>query len=121
MNTILNKSLSERDLWCNRPGFRYRLHARSLPGKPDMVFPQLHKAILIHGCFWHLHDCPRCRVPSSNRRYWVAKLRRNAERDKQVRRALHRAGWQTLVVWECQTTPSRLKRLESRIARFLEK
>ena len=102
-------------------GFRYRLHVRALPGKPDMVFPRLHKAILIHGCFWHLHGCPRCRLPSSNRRYWVAKLHRNAERDKKVCRALRRAGWQTLVVWECQTMPRCRKRLEGRIARFLEK
>ena len=102
-------------------GFRYRLHVRALPGKPDMVFPRLQKVILIHGCFWHLHDCPRCRIPSSHRRYWVAKLSGNAERDKLVRRALRRAGWQTLVVWECQTMPTRLRRLKKRITRFLEK
>ncbi len=101
-------------------GFRYRLHVRSLPGKPDMVFPRLRKLILIHGCFWHLHKCPRCRIPSSNRRYWVAKLAGNAQRDKHVLRVLHCAGWRTLVVWECQTTPGHCKRLKKRIARFLE-
>ena len=58
-------------------GYRYRLHVRSLPGIPDMVFPRLRKVININGCFWHLHGCSRCRIPSSRRRYWVAKLQRN--------------------------------------------
>jgi DNA mismatch endonuclease (patch repair protein) len=103
----------------HRMGFRYRLHMRALPGAPDLVFPSLRKVINVHDCFWHLHGCPRCRVPSSRRRYWVAKLEGNAARDKKVRRALRRAGWRVLVVWECQTRPSDHARLEARIARFL--
>lgn len=101
-------------------GYRYRLHVQSLPGKPDLVFPRLRKVINVNGCFWHLHGCARCRIPSSRRRYWVAKLHRNAERDKQVWRALRQVGWQVLVVWECQTSSKTLARLRAKVARFLE-
>jgi len=100
-------------------GYRYRLHVRALPGTPDLVFPRLQKVIQVHGCFWHLHECARCRIPSSRRRYWVAKLQRNAQRDKTTCQALRRAGWQVLIVWECQTLPRKRKRLETRIAGFL--
>jgi DNA mismatch endonuclease (patch repair protein) len=100
-------------------GYRYRLHVRSLPGSPDLVLARHRKIILVNGCFWHLHCCPRCRIPASNRRYWLAKLERNAQRDAQTRRALRRAGWQVLVVWECQTVHNRRKRLLARVARFL--
>lgn len=100
-------------------GYRYRLHVRGLPGTPDMVFPRLRKIINVHGCLWHLHACPRCRVPSSNRRYWLGKLRRNAERDKQARRKLRHEGWQILTIWECQTTAKKLESLRRRIAKFL--
>jgi DNA mismatch endonuclease (patch repair protein) len=88
-----------------------------LPGRPDLVFPRLRKIIDVRGCFWHLHGCPRCRVPSSRRSYWLPKLQRNADRDKATVRKLRRAGWQVLVVWECQTAG--LEALERKIARFL--
>jgi DNA mismatch endonuclease (patch repair protein) len=101
-------------------GYRYRLHVRTLLGTPDMVFPRLRKVINVNGCFWHLHGCDRCRVPSSRRRYWVTKLERNAQRDKQMRKALRHAGWQVLVVWECQTLPCKIAGLQLRIARFLK-
>ncbi len=97
-------------------GYRYRLHVASLPGTPDLVFRRLRKVIIVNGCFWHLHGCPRCRVPSSRRVYWIGKLERNAARDKRVRRALARAGWKVLVIWECQI---RLPKLQDRIVRFL--
>jgi DNA mismatch endonuclease, patch repair protein len=100
-------------------GFRYRLHVRALPGAPGLVFPRLRKVINVHGCFWHLHGCPLCRVPASRRRYWAAKLQRNAARDELVGRALRRAGWRVLVVWECQTRREKLARLEARITKFL--
>jgi DNA mismatch endonuclease (patch repair protein) len=102
-------------------GYRYRLHVRSLPGNPDLVLVWHRKIILVHGCFCHLHKCARCRVPASNRRYWVAKLERNAQRDARVRRSLCRAGWRVLVVWECQTVASGLKKLRGRIKAFLDK
>ena len=100
-------------------GYRYRLHDKSLPGKPDLVFPRLRKVINVSGCFWHMHGCARCRVPSSHRRYWIAKMRRNAARDKRVRRSLRLAGWEVLVVWECQLSPPRLDRMRSKISSFL--
>ncbi|MBN2581333.1 MAG: DNA mismatch endonuclease Vsr [Pirellulales bacterium] len=99
-------------------GYRYRLHVRSLPGVPDMVFPRFRKIINVHGCFWHLHGCPRCRVPSARRRYWLSKLRRNAKRDAMVRRKLQREGWQVLTIWECQTTPKKLESLRKRLIAF---
>jgi DNA mismatch endonuclease, patch repair protein len=103
----------------HRLGYRFRLHVRDLPGTPDLVFPRLRKVICVSGCFWHMHNCGRCRIPASRRSYWIAKLERNAARDQRSRRALQRAGWKTLVVWECQTGPGSLERLQTRIERFL--
>jgi DNA mismatch endonuclease (patch repair protein) len=101
-------------------GYRYRLHVRALPGAPDLVFPRLQKMIFVSGCFWHMHHCGRCRIPVANRRYWIAKLERNAARDKRIRRALRRAGWQVLTVWECQTPVGKREQLQSRLIRFLD-
>jgi len=100
-------------------GFRYRLHVGSLPGSPDLVFPRLRKAIFVSGCFWHMHGCGRCRILTARRGYWLVKLERNAARDKRVQRALRRAGWGVLVVWECQTAAGSRERLRRRIGRFL--
>jgi DNA mismatch endonuclease (patch repair protein) len=101
-------------------GYRYRLHVKSLPGSPDLVFPRLRKIINVHGCFWHLHGCTRCRIPSSRRDYWLAKLQRNSLRDKRNARKLRRLGWRLLNVWECQVAPSRLERVRDKIVAFLE-
>jgi DNA mismatch endonuclease (patch repair protein) len=101
-------------------GFRYRLHVRSLPGSPDLVFPRLGKVIFVSGCFWHRHTCGRCRIPATRRRYWLAKFDRNEARDQRVQRALRRLGWGVMVVWECQTAPAKLDRLRSRLSRFLK-
>ena len=99
-------------------GFRYRLHAVSLPGKPDLVFPRLRRIIEVYGCFWHQHaHCADGRMPNSREEYWTPKLARNRERDKSNLRALRRLGWRVLVVWECETSnPVTLAR---RLARFL--
>ena len=84
-------------------GFRYRLHVKGLPGKPDLVFPKYCAAIFVHGCFWHGHDCARgARVPKSNRAYWTAKIARNKERDQKTVKALAHSGWRVYVVWECE-------------------
>jgi DNA mismatch endonuclease (patch repair protein) len=85
-----------------------------------MVFPRLMKVIFINGCYWHLHKCPRCRIPSSKRKYWVAKLQRNAKRDKENQRKLRRKGWRVMVVWECQIAAKRLPQLKAKIIGFLE-
>jgi DNA mismatch endonuclease, patch repair protein len=98
-------------------GYRYRLHVRELPGTPDLVFPRLRKVINVSGCFWHLHACGRCHMPTARRAYWLPKLRRNQQRDRTARRALNRRGWRVLTVWECQTKDAR--RLAERVARFL--
>jgi len=84
-------------------GYRYRLHRKDLPGKPDLAFPSRRKAVFVNGCFWHGHEnCPRARLPSSNRNYWRAKLERNRERDERNLALLEEIGWSTMVVWECE-------------------
>jgi DNA mismatch endonuclease, patch repair protein len=83
-------------------GFRYRLHDKRLPGKPDLVFPKYHAAILIHGCFWHGHNCHLFKWPVTRREFWQEKIQRNKERDERSARALHLLGWRTLVIWECK-------------------
>lgn len=89
---------------CHRLGYRYRLHRGDLPGTPDLVFPRLHKVIFVHGCFWHQHDCRLGRKqPSANPSYWLPKLARNVERDRQSRERLEQLGWDVLVIWECET------------------
>jgi DNA mismatch endonuclease (patch repair protein) len=99
-------------------GYRFRLHRRDLPGSPDLVFPGRRKAILVHGCFWHQHEgCRLARTPRSRPDYWPAKLARNVERDAEVRRRLHEAGWKTLVVWECETSDQAV--LRDRLVGFL--
>jgi DNA mismatch endonuclease (patch repair protein) len=76
-----------------------------LPGKPDLYIGRLHLAVLIHGCFWHAHDCPRGRrEPKSNAAYWSAKRARNAERDRATERALEHAGHRVAILWECQAS-----------------
>lgn len=86
-------------------GYGYRLHAKDLPGKPDLVFRGRKKVIFVHGCFWHRHPDPRCklaRLPKSNVEFWETKLTGNAERDKRNEAALENRGWNILSVWECQ-------------------
>lgn len=84
-------------------GFRFRLHRKDLPGKPDLVFSGRRRVIFVHGCFWHGHDCTRgARVPKTNSEYWLAKISRNRLRDQRVRQELDDAGWQILTVWECE-------------------
>lgn len=96
-------------------GYRFRLHRNSLPGSPDLVFPSRKKVLFVHGCFWHGHRCKRGhRVPKTNTSYWLAKIARNKARDAKQIAALKRAGWQPLVVWECQLRkPDLSKRLRA--------
>ena len=96
-----------RWLWAH--GYRYRLNVKSVPGKPDIVMRKYRTAIFVNGCFWHGHaSC--CKIPQSNREFWVKKIRRNQERDRENYRVLQENGWQVIVVWECQLTPKRLER-----------
>jgi DNA mismatch endonuclease (patch repair protein) len=84
-------------------GYRYRLHRKELPGRPDLVFVSKRKIILVNGCFWHQHGpCVASHLPRANREYWIPKLEANKKRDMKNLRALRRAGWKCLVIWECQ-------------------
>jgi DNA mismatch endonuclease (patch repair protein) len=103
----------------HRMGYRFRLHRKGLPGRPDVVFPGRRKAIFVHGCFWHGHPgCPRAGRPATNRAFWDAKLDRNLERDARALAGLAELGWSVLVVWECSV--KRLDALETELRRFLE-
>ena len=82
-------------------GFRFRLHVRELPGKPDIVLPLYDAVIFVHGCFWHGHDCPLFRVPKTREDFWRNKIGRNRANDQKAREALLAAGWRVGVVWEC--------------------
>ncbi len=84
-------------------GYRFRLHRRDLPGKPDLVFPRRKKVVFVHGCFWHQHPgCREGRVPGTNRAYWEPKLARNVARDAVAQSALIGLGWSVKVIWECE-------------------
>jgi DNA mismatch endonuclease, patch repair protein len=90
-------------------GLRYRLHHKDLPGRPDMVFPRYRAAVLVHGCFWHGHDCPLFKLPATRREFWAAKIEGNRTRDARDLRRLAAAGWRILMVWECALKgPTRL-------------
>lgn len=82
-------------------GFRYRLAVRTLPGRPDIVLPRWHAVILVHGCFWHAHDCGLYRIPTTRPEFWRAKLEGNSARDARNESALLNAGWRVATVWEC--------------------
>lgn len=101
-------------------GYRYPLHRKDLPGRPDLVFGPRKKVIFVHGCFWHLHGDPACvdaRIPGSNKAYWEKKLHRNVERDREHIAALKQQGWNVLVIWECETAGEGA--LKRKIRRFL--
>jgi DNA mismatch endonuclease (patch repair protein) len=99
-------------------GYRYRLNAKDLPGKPDIVFRLRKRAILVHGCFWHQHDkCREGRLPGSRQEYWLPKLARNIVRDEENLVQLERLGWKTLILWECELDDATL--LRRRLTRFL--
>ena len=99
-------------------GYRYRLHAKELPGKPDMAFRPKKKVIFVNGCFWHQHDCGKYRMPKTRMDFWQPKLNRNKERDRMNYEKLQKQGWDYLVIWECQigNEPT----LKTRVKEFLE-
>lgn len=99
-------------------GRRYRLHAKALPGSPDLTFARDRRVIFVHGCFWHGHDCPRgARTPKTNRAYWTAKIAGNVSRDAAALSALAELGWEARIVWECETRDAAA--LRRRLAAFL--
>ncbi|MDX3925993.1 MAG: very short patch repair endonuclease [Shinella sp.] len=102
-------------------GYRYRLHKKSLPGSPDLVFASRRKVIFVHGCFWHRHRaCRRASLPASNQDYWAKKFERNIERDTAAIEALRLLGWEALVIWQCELKIEDAARLTAKIVGFLE-
>ena len=129
--------LVRRWLWSH--GYRYRLNVKGVPGKPDIVMRPYHTAIFVNGCFWHGHgvelpvdscqlpvdscqlpvNSTCCKIPQSNREFWVNKIRRNQERDQQNYQVLHDNGWHVIVIWECQLKPDRIKETMLRVETLL--
>lgn len=106
----------------HRRGFRYRLHSKAVPGRPDLVFPAYRAAVFVHGCFWHGHDCRLFRLPATRTEFWRDKISRNGRRDLEVQRQLDDLGWRHLVVWECATRgqgDSAAEKVADRVAGWL--
>lgn len=102
----------------HKEGFRFRLHRKDLPGKPDILLPKYHTIILVHGCFWHQHHgCKRSTRPTSNDDYWRVKLERNVARDQKNISELEAINWKVLVIWECETKDKSV--LSKKISSFL--
>ncbi len=104
----------------HRLGYRFRLHRKDLPGKPDLVFPSRKKVIFVHGCFWHGHECARgARIPKTNSDYWIKKITNNMERDRSNIVLLESLGWEILAIWECEVKDN--EQLERTLNCFLLK
>jgi DNA mismatch endonuclease (patch repair protein) len=115
-STDMRPELAVRSL-VHKLGYRFRLHRKDLPGKPDLVFVSRRKIIFVHGCFWHAHDCKIAHSPKSNLQYWGPKLERNRARDEKNIGALRADGWKTMVIWECEIRSEHT--LKKRIIGFL--
>ncbi len=109
-----------------RSGYRFRLHRKDLPGKPDIVLPKYQTAILVHGCFWHLHGCEFSSIPESRREWWEAKLKGNKDRDLGNLEKLINSGWRVVIIWECSFRKTKgnerkraLDQIKSHIEEFL--
>ena len=103
----------------HRNGYRFRLHKKGLPGKPDIVLAKYQTVVFVHGCFWHRHKrCPDATVPKSNTEFWVQKFAQNVKRDKANQKVLRKLGWEVIIVWECET--AKPDRLAVRLRRKIE-
>lgn len=97
-------------------GLRYRLHAKDLPGRPDLVLPKYGTVVFVEGCFWHGHRCQKGRIPGTNSGFWSTKITTNQARDRRNHRVLRRAGWRVYRVWECELAkPARREKVLSRL------
>ncbi len=100
-------------------GFRFRLHVRDLPGKPDLVLPKHRAVIQVHGCFWHRHGCPKTTSPSTNSKFWETKFRQNVERDVKTEAKLEELGWRFGLIWECALGKEAETVLTDKVEKFL--
>lgn len=104
--------------WLHARGYRFRLHKKNLPGKPDITMPKYKAVIFTHGCFWHRHSCKDgLRLPTSRQEYWIPKLNGNRDRDMRNVAELEKMGWRCLVLWECEIKDREL--MERRLKNFL--
>ncbi len=103
-------------------GFRYRLHVKDLPGKPDLVLPKYNSVIFVHGCFWHAHeDCEYFKMPKTRTKWWKEKLYGNKKRDKKNVKELKDSGWKVLIVWECELKQDKQEERLKKLIQKLEK
>lgn len=103
-------------------GFRYRLHVKTLPGKPDIVLPRYNTVILVHGCFWHAHSgCTKASLPKTRTEWWKNKLDINIQNDIKNERALKKLGWKVITVWQCQLKSSKFKNTVTKLVRQLNR
>lgn len=112
---LLRRALHKR-------GFRYSLHSKRIPGRPDLVLPSYNAVIFVHGCFWHGHNCNYFKLPGTRTAFWKGKIESNRKRDREVRNKLKSEGWRQLVVWECVTrgtSAEDIDRLTTNVARWL--
>jgi len=101
-------------------GFRYRLHKKSLPGCPDLVFPKYRKVIFVNGCFWHGHpDCKKATLPSTNIEFWKDKIKQNVDRDSRNCQDLEKMGWNYLIIWQCEIKKKKIAILRDKITGFI--
>lgn len=101
-------------------GYRFRLHKKDLPGKPDIVLKKYNTIIFVHGCFWHQHKgCKRATIPKTNREYWLPKLEKNKKKDQKYRFLLKKMGWNVITIWECETKDK--KKLQKKIKSIFRK
>jgi len=99
----------------HRQGFRFRLHSKTLPGKPDIVLPKFKTVVFVHGCFWHRHLCQQFVWPKARMAFWKEKLEGNVARDKRKQRTLRLLGWNVITLWECGISETSLKRLQRKL------
>ena len=116
-NTLPEKQV--RSILFNK-GFRFRIHRKDLPGKPDIILPKYKTVVFVHGCFWHYHkDCNEGRIPDTNSKFWKTKLYKNIQRDAKHIKDLEELGWKVIVIWECELKPkllvSTIEKLEKEI------
>ena len=121
MSRVKNKDTKPEMLvrrFLHQKGFRYKLHDKSLPGKPDLVLPRYKVAIFIHGCFWHGHkECKYFTVPQTRTEWWQNKIEGNARNDQKAVKALKSAGWKVVIIWACQLKPLKIEATQRKLLR----